>query len=93
VNDGGALAAIRRAFDGVTRSDALVDDTHYLPHVTIANFDAPDVAAMRERLVPLRDAAPVPLTLRRIDFARWWFTGFDDRESTELEIVRSYRLG
>jgi hypothetical protein len=94
-HDDGTLAAIRSALADITgAADTLIDDVHYLPHVTIAAFDTPAAAsALRERLPRLRQRPPVATPLRRIDFARWWFTGFDDRASTELESVRSYRLG
>jgi 2'-5' RNA ligase len=94
VHDDGTLAAIRSALAAVTgAADTLIDDAHYLPHVTIATFETTDAgAALREHLPQQRQRPPVAIPLRRIDLARWWFTGFDDRASTELESVRSYRL-
>jgi 2'-5' RNA ligase len=94
VHDDGTLAAIRSALADVTgAADTLIDDAHYLPHVTIATFGTPECAStLRERLPQQRERPQVTMLLRRVDFARWWFTGFDDRASTELESVRSYRL-
>jgi 2'-5' RNA ligase len=94
VHEHGELAAMRASLnEAVGDGDTLIDDAHYLPHVTIATFESPDVkGVLRELLGGLRSALPASVTLRRIDFARWWFTGFDERESTELEVVRSYVL-
>ena len=66
----------------------------YLPHVTIATFlDAPAAAsALREALPPLREAPPLPATITRIDFARWWFTGHNPAAWPELDLIRTYRL-
>ena len=56
--------------------DTLIDDGHYLPHVTIAMFDDPAAAAPSAiGCRALRELAAAPVTLRRIDLARWWFTG------------------
>ena len=32
------------------------------------------------------------VTLRRIELARWWFTGVDDAEEPERDVVREYAL-
>jgi hypothetical protein len=95
VHDDSALAALRSRIGVALQGgdDTPIDDTHYLPHITLAMFGSADLAAvLRERLPALRDASHIAVTLRQIDFARWWFTGFDEREETELEIVRSYAL-
>jgi len=93
LHDGGALGAVRSQLAGAIARDALIDDTHYLPHCTIAVFASSDAGgALRPALGPLRERAPARLKIDRIELARWWFTGFDERESVEAEPVRTYRL-
>jgi 2'-5' RNA ligase len=94
VHDDGALGEVRRKLgEALQGDDAPIDDGHYLPHITLAMFGSADVVSvLRERLPALRETAQVAVTLRRIEYARWWFTGFDEREETELEIVRAYAL-
>ena len=93
VHDDGALASARLALREAVSADAFgLDDAQYLPHITIAWFERADVAeALRQRLPSLRaEIAPVEALVRRVDLARWWFTGIDDAAPPELDVVRSY---
>jgi 2'-5' RNA ligase len=85
---------LRRVDEAIGGQDAFpygID--RYLPHVTIATFRNRDVVpALRERLPALREQARIADTIRRLDYARWWFTGHDVTAAPELDIVRSYRL-
>jgi 2'-5' RNA ligase len=93
VHDDDALASVRAALAEAVGADAFgLDDGQYLPHITIAWFERTDVAAaLRARLPSLRaEAEGVETLVRRIDLARWWFTGIDDAPEPELDVVRSY---
>lgn len=92
VHDGGALGALRARLE-VAADDAFgIADAQYLPHVTIAMFDDPAcAAALRKRLPLLRVRPPVPATIKRIELARWWFTGAET-EFPERDTVRAYPL-
>ena len=93
VHDEGRFAAIRATLREAVAADSLIDDAHYLPHCTIASFAANALNEdVRARITELRDWPRVTAEVRRIDLARWWFTGFDERASVELETVRSYVL-
>lgn len=92
VRDSGQLAELRGRL-AATVDDAFgIADTQYLPHVTIAMFgDASCADALRERLPALRDRPPTGATIKRIELARWWFTGADT-DLPEREEVRAYAL-
>jgi 2'-5' RNA ligase len=95
VHDDAALASVRAALAEAVGADAFgLDDGQYLPHITIAWFERTDVAAaLRARLPSLRaEAEGVETLVRRIDLARWWFTGIDDAPEPELDVVRSYAM-
>lgn len=94
VRDNGALADLRSRLGALTSGDAFgFAAAEYLPHITIATFSSPDVApALRERLPHLRERVAGSVTLRRIELARWWFTGVDDAEEPERDVVREYAL-
>ncbi|MDP9237886.1 MAG: 2'-5' RNA ligase family protein [Chloroflexota bacterium] len=94
VHDGGALGELRAKLDVLEREDALgYEATEYLPHITIATFrDASPAAVLRARLPLLRELPPLRATLRRIELARWWFTGVDPDEEPERDVVQSYLL-
>jgi len=94
-DEAGALASLRRDLAAVAGANAFgLDDAQYLPHVTIAWFEAAEAGdALRERLPSLRAAfAPVETFVRRFELARWWFTGLDDASEPELDVVREYAL-
>lgn len=90
---GDPLAQLYRVVAGVRRVEvAAADEATFLPHITIARFASAAVAPeLRQRLPALRDIAPVPLRIARVELARWWFTG-EDAGEVEMDIVRSYRL-
>ncbi len=93
VRDGGQLAELRQRL-AATSDDAFgIAATQYLPHITIAMFDDPAAAApaLRERLPALRGHAPATAAIKRIELARWWFTGADT-DLPERDPVRAYRL-
>ncbi len=95
VHDGGALAAIRRAITPIVASDAFgLDESQYLPHVSIAFFAHDGCAdALRSRLPALRELTPARVTVSRIDFVRWWLLGDEAAlEAPERDVVRSYPL-
>ena len=90
-----ALTAARRDLAAVMGGDAFgLDDEQFLPHITIAWFESADVAdALRERLPELRaEFEPVGTLIRRVELARWWFTGHDDSAEPEIDVVREYAL-
>jgi len=65
----------------------------FLPHVTLAMFNDSGVdAPLRGLLPPLRQLPSIRARLQRVELGRWWFTGFDERASIDLDIVRSYVL-
>lgn len=93
VHDAGQLAELRQRL-AATSDDAFgIADAQYLPHITIAMFDDPAAAApvLRERLPTLRDHAPTSAIIKRIELARWWFTGADN-DLPERNPVRAYGL-
>lgn len=94
-HDGGRLGQLRARLDAIERPDALaLDPAHYLPHVTIAWFrDVSCAGELRRRLPPLRDRVLAPTRIRRLELARWWFTGDDPAATPEREVLRSYLLG
>ncbi len=69
VHDGGRLAELRARLDVLERDDAFgFEPAQYLPHVTIATFrDADAAAPLRERLPQLRQRAPAPTTIKRVE--------------------------
>ena len=71
-----------------------LDDGQYLPHITIGWFERADVAdLLRARLASMRaEMNGVETLVRRIDLARWWFTGIDEGAAPELDVVRSYAM-
>jgi 2'-5' RNA ligase len=93
VHGGDALAQLYRAIAVARGVDLSPDDeATFLPHITIAWFTSAGIAPeLRQRLPALRDIAPVPLRIARVELARWWFTGEDSAE-VEMDVVRSYRL-
>ena len=97
LHDEGALARLREDLRGCLpeRLAAYVaaGSPPFLPHVSIASFASEIVAApLRERLPALRELPAVGAAVRRIELARWWFTGFDERQEMDVEVVRSYVL-
>jgi 2'-5' RNA ligase len=94
VRDDGSLADLRSRLGALSGPDAFgFGDEVYLPHVTIATFASASVAGeLRERLPPLRGRAAVASGVRRIELVRAWFTGIDDGEETEVDVVHSYLL-
>lgn len=92
VHGGGQFAELRTRL-AATGDDAFgVEDTQYLPHITVAMFgDASAATRLRERLPALRQHPPVAATIKRIELARWWFTGADT-DLPELDSVRTYPL-
>ena len=93
VHDGGELAALRARLAATIRDAFGIDDAQYLPHITIAMFADPAAAApaLRERLPALRQRPPIAATVKRIELARWWFTG-DGADLPERDAVRTYTL-
>jgi 2'-5' RNA ligase len=94
-DDAGALASLCRDLAAAVTSDAFgIDDAQFLPHVTIGWFEDAGVAEeMRARLPALRaEIAPVDTLIRRVDLARWWFTGDDPAAEPELDVVRGYAM-
>jgi 2'-5' RNA ligase len=94
VHDGGALGALRARLDVPAGGDALgYGPEEYLPHITVATFrDASPAAELRERLATLRALERQHATIRRVELARWWFTGADAADAPELDVVQSYLL-
>jgi len=94
VHDGGRLGELRARLDALERGDAFgLDRAQYLPHVTVAAFrDASCSAELRRRLPPLRHRVLAPTRIRRVELARWWFTGDDPAATPERETLRSYLL-
>jgi 2'-5' RNA ligase len=93
VHDSGALGDLRRRL-AETVDDAFgVGDAQYLPHVTIAMFADPVAAApaLRERLPSLRQRPHAAATIKRIELARWWFTGAET-DFPERDPIRAYPL-
>ena len=93
VHDGGELAGMRARLSP-TGDDAFgIEEGQYLPHVTIAMFLDPPAAAraLRERLPALRQRQPIAAKIKRVELARWWFTGHE-AAFPELDQVRSYTL-
>jgi 2'-5' RNA ligase len=92
VRDGGALGEIRSRLAGATDDAFGIAGAQYLPHVTIAMFgDTSCAGALRERPPRLRLRAPATGTIKRIELARWWFTG-GDADFPERDPVLSYPL-
>jgi len=90
-----ALIEARRALATVVQQDAFaVDDVHYLPHCTLAMFSEPAaaLAPLRAALPHLRALPPAPFRVEALEFVRWWFTGLDDTEPPDLDVIRRYRL-
>ncbi len=94
VHDNGGLADLRARLATIAGVDAFgFSASEYLPHVTIATFGSAEVTTDLRALLPrLRRHPPEAATLRRMELARWWFTGVDDADETEREIVREYPL-
>jgi 2'-5' RNA ligase len=93
VHDDGALASARGALAEAVGADAFgLGDGEYLPHITIGWFERADVAdGLQARLPSLRaELESVETLVRRIDLARWWFTGIEEAAAPELDVVRSY---
>jgi 2'-5' RNA ligase len=93
VHDRGALRELRRVLDEAPTDTFGTADDQYLPHITIAMFSDPVAAApaLRERLPALRERPPVAATVKRIELARWWYTGHE-AGFPERDTVREYRL-
>ena len=92
VRDAGQLADLRQRLSATVDDAFGLANTQYLPHVTIAMFGDPSCAgALRDRLQALRDRPATQATIRRIELARWWFTG-GDTDLPERDPVRSYPL-
>lgn len=93
VRDSGQLAVLRDALAPVVDDAFGLSAAEYLPHVTVAMFRSPAAAApLRQALAALRERPATPLTLRRVELARWWFTGIDEDALPERDTVREYRL-
>jgi 2'-5' RNA ligase len=93
VHDGGAFGELRRALGPIVDDAFGLDESQYLPHITIAMFESPSAAdVLRQRLLAQRARPPMPLTVKRIELARWWFTGDDPLAHPERDVVRSYAL-
>ncbi|HYM15797.1 MAG TPA: 2'-5' RNA ligase family protein [Dehalococcoidia bacterium] len=94
VHDGGRLGELRARLDAAAPGDALAPDASgYLPHATVAWFrDASGAAELRRRLAALRERVLPPVQLRRVELARWWFTGDDPAATPDRETLRSYLL-
>jgi 2'-5' RNA ligase len=94
VHDSGGLGGLRRALGPVVDDAFGLDESQYLPHITIAMFESPAAAdALRERLPALRTRPPTTLAVNRMELARWWFTGDNPLAYPDRDIVRSYALG
>lgn len=92
VRDGGALGALRARLADAAADAFGIADTQYLPHITIAMFAAAAAApALRERLPALRSRPSTSAAIKRIELARWWFTGADT-DLPERDPVRAYAL-
>lgn len=93
-DDDGTLAALRQALiSELGREDPGADVMPFLPHITIAWFESADVAGeLRRRLPKLRVWPQVETEIRRLELARWWFTGLEETEPPELDVVREYAL-
>ncbi len=96
VHDGGALRELRARIAAVVGLSGAFgfDETHYLPHVTIATFTDARTAGdeLCRRLAGLRERPPVRATISRIEFVRWWLTGVDAAQPPEAETLRTYAL-
>lgn len=96
VHDDGAFVDLRERLDAVGAADAYagqLDDSPYLPHVTVVQFQSRDAAGpLRERLPELRALSPVRIGIRDVALMRSWMTGVDADEPPELEALRTYRL-
>lgn len=96
VRHDGVLAAMRDALAPLVGADAFgLDASQYLAHVSIAFFAHGGCAAvLRDRLPALRDLPPAAVTVRQVDFVRWWLLGDGaSAEAPERDVIRSYRLG
>jgi 2'-5' RNA ligase len=93
VRDGGALGDLRRRLTETVGDAFGIGDAQYLPHITIAMFDDPAAAApiLRARLPSLRQRSHTAATIKRVELARWWFTG-EDSGFPERDPVRTYPL-
>jgi 2'-5' RNA ligase len=91
VRHDGALDVLRERLSAIVESPDPFPV--FLPHVTVATWSAGvDEPSLRQVAMKLRELEPVGAKIGRVELARWWFTGFDEREEVELEVVRSYRL-
>jgi 2'-5' RNA ligase len=93
VHDDGELGGLRRRLAGAAGDSFGIGDTQYLPHVTIAMFSDPAAAApaLRARLPSLRQRPQAAATVKRIELARWWFTGAET-DFPERDPIRAYTL-
>jgi 2'-5' RNA ligase len=94
VHDDGALARIRESLAGAVSGYVNVSPAvAYLPHVTTAVFgEDVDPARLHDALLPLREAQPAVMHVRRVELLRAWYTGVESGEVPELDTVRSYAL-
>lgn len=93
-DDDGTLAALRQALAWeLGREELGTAAMPFLPHITIAWFESAAVTSeLRRRLPQLRAQPPVETEIRRLELARWWFTGLEETEPPELDVVREYAL-
>ncbi|HXK34110.1 MAG TPA: 2'-5' RNA ligase family protein [Dehalococcoidia bacterium] len=94
VHESPGLVEARRRLEEAAGADAFGHSAAtYLPHVTIGTFrEGAATPALREMLALLRERPPVPVELRRLELARYWFTGLDPADDPERDTVRSYVL-
>lgn len=94
VHEASGLAEARRRLEEAAGADALGHaGATYLPHVTLGTFrEGAATPALRQMLALLRDRPPVRVELRRLELARYWFTGLDPADDPERDTVRSYVL-
>ncbi len=94
VHDGGRLGELRARLDAIERGDTFaLQHTTYLPHVTIGWFrDVACAGELRRRLPAMRERVLAPVQIRRVELARWWFTGDDAGATPDRETLRSYLL-
>lgn len=94
VHEASGLAEARRRLEEAAGADAFGHSVAtYLPHVTIGTFrERAATPALRQMLTLLRDRPPVRVELRRLELARYWFTGLDPADDPERDAVRSYVL-
>jgi 2'-5' RNA ligase len=94
VHDGGRFAELRARLDAIERGDTFaLQHATYLPHVSIGWFrDVACADELRARLPAMRDRVLPPVQIRRVELARWWFTGEDVADTPDRETLRSYLL-